>query len=125
MILQRDDQVKIRGWHPLFTEDVTLSETLKTAGYTTALISDVYHQFKPDKNFHRGFDSWRWIRGHESDRLETGPVKAINLADYAHPAYPKPKLNVLQYLLNRRTWKSTEDFLCRACVQRSLAVAGE
>ena len=61
LILQRDDQVKIRGWHPLFTEDVTMSDTLKSAGYTTALISDIYHQFKPDKNFHRGFDSWRWI----------------------------------------------------------------
>jgi arylsulfatase A-like enzyme len=111
LILQRDDQVKIRGWHPLFTEDVTLSETLKSSGYTTALISDLYHQFKPDKNFHRGFDSWRWIRGHESDRLETGPVKAINLADYTHPAYPNAKGNVLQYLLNRRSWKNTEDFL--------------
>ena len=74
LILQRDDQVRIRGWHPLFSEDVTMSETLKGAGYTTALISDVYHQFKPDKNFHRGFDSWRWIRGHETDRLETGPI---------------------------------------------------
>src|SRR5881296_2725502 len=40
LILQRDDQVKIRGWHPLFTEDVTISETLKAAGFTTALISD-------------------------------------------------------------------------------------
>ena len=111
LILQRDDQVKIRGWHPLFTEDVTMSDTLKSAGFTTALISDVYHQFKPDKNFHRGFDSWRWIRGHEGDRLETGPVKSINLADYLHPAYPNAKGNVLQYLLNRRSWKSTEDYL--------------
>jgi arylsulfatase A-like enzyme len=111
LILQRDDQVKIRGWHPLFTEDVTMSDTLKSAGFTTALISDIYHQFKPDKNFHRGFDCWRWIRGHEGDRLETGPVKSINLADYMHPAYPNAKGNVLQYLLNRRSWKSTEDYL--------------
>jgi hypothetical protein len=51
LILQRDYHVKIRGWHPLFAEDVTLSETLKGAGYTTAVISDIYHQFKPDKNF--------------------------------------------------------------------------
>ena len=111
LIKQRDDQVKIRGWHPLFAEDVTMSETLKDAGFTTALISDVYHQFKPDKNFHRGFDSWRWLRGHESDRLETGPKKAINLADYSHPAYPGARAGVLQYLLNRRSWKSTEDYL--------------
>src|SRR5258708_38752648 len=51
MYLQRDDQVKIRGWHPLYTEDVTISETLKGAGFTTALLSDLYHQFKPHKTF--------------------------------------------------------------------------
>lgn len=111
LILQRDDQVKIRGWHPLFTEDVTMSETLKAAGYTTAFVSDVYHQFKPDKNFHRGFDSWRWIRGHEADRLETGPKKAIPIADYVHPASPNAKAGVMQYLLNRHSWKTTEDYL--------------
>ena len=33
LYLQRDDQVRIRGWHPLYTEDVTMSETLKAAGY--------------------------------------------------------------------------------------------
>src|SRR6266404_7629377 len=108
LILQRDDQVKIRGWHPLFAEDVTMSETLKAAGFTTALISDVYHQFKPDKNFHRGFDSWRWLRGHESDRLETGPKKAINLNDYSHPAYPGAKAGVLQYFFFFNDTETTE-----------------
>src|SRR5438132_1022812 len=88
-ILQPDDQVKIRGWHQLYAEDVTISETLQAAGYTTAIMSDVYHQFKPDKNFHRGFDSWRWIRGQESDRLESGPRSAIDLARYLHASQPK------------------------------------
>jgi hypothetical protein len=59
---------------------------LQAAGYTTAIVSDIYHQFKPDKNFHRGFGSWRWICGQESDRLETGPREAIRLADYMHPS---------------------------------------
>src|SRR3984893_4194741 len=48
-ILQRDDQVKIRVWHQLYTEDVTISETLQAAGYTTGIVSDIYHQFKPAK----------------------------------------------------------------------------
>src|SRR5438132_495307 len=43
-ILQRDDQVQIRGWHPLYSEDVTISEILQAAGYTTAIVSDLYHQ---------------------------------------------------------------------------------
>jgi arylsulfatase A-like enzyme len=116
LILQRDDQVRIRGWHQLYAEDITLSESLRATGYTTALVSDVYHQFKPDKNFHRGFDSWRWIRGQESDRLETGPRKSINLASYLHPSQvgqrPRnPKGGVIQYLLNRREWKTVEDWL--------------
>jgi arylsulfatase A-like enzyme len=119
MVLQRDDQVKIRGWHQLYSEDATISETLQQAGYTTGIISDIYHQFKPDKNFHRGFDSWRWIRGQESDRLETGPRDAIRLEDYQHRsqrrqsgAAARTRIDgVLQYLLNRREWKTEDDWL--------------
>ena len=116
MVRQPDDQVKIRGWHQLFTEDVTLSETLKAAGYTTAIISDIYHQFKPDKNFHRGFDSWRWIRGQESDRLESGPREAIRIKDYLHPSQWKGvgsqrMSGPMQYLLNRREWRNEDDWL--------------
>ncbi|MEK7752959.1 MAG: sulfatase-like hydrolase/transferase, partial [Acidobacteriota bacterium] len=86
LILQRDDGPVIRGWHQLYAEDVTLAEALRGAGYRCGLVTDVYHQFKPDKNFHRGFDSWRYIRGQEGDRLESGPRKAVNLADYVHPS---------------------------------------
>jgi len=116
MVLQRDDQVKIRGWHQLFTEDVTISETLKAAGYTTGFVTDLYHQFKPDKNFHRGFDSWRYIRGQEQDRLESGPRSAIRIEDYTHPSQRKAMgsqkmFGPFQYLLNRREWKSDDDWL--------------
>jgi len=113
-IEQPDDTVKIRGWHQLYAEDVTISEALRPAGYYTGFVSDVYHQFKPGKNFHRGFDSWRYIRGQEGDRLEPGPRKAINLADYLHPsqaAVLKSGGGPLQYLLNRRHWKTEEDWL--------------
>jgi ABC-type glutathione transport system ATPase component len=57
-----------RGWHELYNEDVTLAETLQDAGYTTALFSDVYHQWKPGKNFQRGFDTWQVLRGQEAER---------------------------------------------------------
>ena len=113
LVLQRDDNVRIRGWHPLFAEDVTLSEVLAAAGYTTSLVSDVYHQFKPDKNFHRGFDAWRWIRGQEGDRLETGPRRAVRLSNYLHPSQTAQRglrAGVLQYLLNRRDWRSEDDW---------------
>lgn len=52
---QREDGLLWRGWNPLFVEDVTLAETLRGAGFTTGLVTDCYHQFKPGKNFQRGF----------------------------------------------------------------------
>ena len=39
----------------------------------TALISDLYHEFKPSKNFWRGFDQWTFIRGQEADPSRSGP----------------------------------------------------
>jgi arylsulfatase A-like enzyme len=113
LIEQPDDQVKIRGWHQMYAEDVTLSETLRTAGYKTAIVSDLFHQFKPGKNFHRGFDSWRWIRGQEADKYETGPFSAINLANYAHKSQTNrlsPHGPNMQYLLNRRNFKTEDDY---------------
>ncbi len=56
-----------RGWEPLGSEDITMAEHLRGMGFRTALMSDTYHMFKPNYNFHRGFDEWRWIRGQESD----------------------------------------------------------
>ncbi len=124
LVRQRDDPVRIRGWHPLYEEDITLSETLRAAGYMTAWISDVYHQFKPGKNFHRGFDCWRYVRGQEADRWASGPRKQIDLSRYMHPsqltgtswevsamALPSAAPGVLQYLTNRSGWKSEEDWL--------------
>lgn len=61
------------GWGPIHEEQDTLAELLGEAGYRTAFITDVYHQFKPSKNFHRGFDEWQWIRGQEWDRYVSGP----------------------------------------------------
>jgi len=124
LVLQHDDPVRIRGWHQLYTEDVTLAETLRAAEYTTGLVTDVYHQFKPGKNFNRGFYSWRYIRGQEGDRLESGPRKAIDLTRYLHRsqlkrirwdvsamALPSVRPGVLQYLMNRREWKTEDDWL--------------
>ncbi len=113
LIHQPDDGVRIRGWHQLFAEDITMAERLTAAGYTTAIVSDVYHQFKPGKNFHRGFDSWTWIRGQESDRVESGPRKGIDLSRFLHASQTPPvnwKGGVPQYLRNRRSWKTEEDW---------------
>jgi len=59
------------GWGPIPEEQTTLAEILRGRGYSTALFTDAYHQFKPGKNFHRGFLEWHWIRGQECDPLRT------------------------------------------------------
>jgi arylsulfatase A-like enzyme len=69
------------GWGPIPEEQHTLSETLGAAGFRTALISDLYHQFKPSKNFWRGFDQWTFIRGQETDPSRSGPAPTAEELD--------------------------------------------
>ncbi len=53
------------GWISIPEEQPTLAEILKGEGYGTFLVTDTYHQFP--KNFDRGFDAFRKIRGQERD----------------------------------------------------------
>lgn len=66
--IRTDDEVLIPGWDPIPPYQKHLSEYLRSFGYTTAFITSTYHQFKPNMNFHLGFDQWNWIRGHETDK---------------------------------------------------------
>ncbi|MGH2821156.1 MAG: sulfatase-like hydrolase/transferase, partial [Actinomycetota bacterium] len=70
----RGDFVPAPGWGPIPEDQDTLAEMLGNAGYRTALISDLYHQFKPSKNYWRGFDQWSFIRGQETDPAVSGPL---------------------------------------------------
>jgi arylsulfatase A-like enzyme len=62
------------GWGPIPEEQHTLAEILSAQGFRSGLISDLYHQFKPSKNFWRGFDQWTFVRGQETDSARSGPV---------------------------------------------------
>ena len=108
---QPDDIVQCPGWHPLFAEDVTLSEALREQGYTNAFVTDVYHMMKPGKNFHRGFHCWRWIRGQEADPYTTGPKCGVDLDHWLMPAMAEAAWErwVSQYLMSARDWKTEED----------------
>ena len=59
------------GWRPLPQEDVTVAEHLSEHGYVTGLVADTYHIMKPSMNFHRGFESFHWVRGQEFDKWRT------------------------------------------------------
>ncbi len=81
----RGDFVGAPGWGPIPEDIPTLSEMLGEAGYRTALISDVYHMFKPSKNFTRGFDQWMFLRGQEKDPARSGPAIPQEQIDYWLP----------------------------------------
>jgi arylsulfatase A-like enzyme len=111
IVKQKSDMVAaLPGWHPLFYEDVTMAEWLSEHGYTTGLISDVYHQFKPGKNYHRGFHSWQWIRGQEADPTVPTPKPDVDVSHYCPPKAADPLRRLTaQYLNNRCWWKGEAD----------------
>jgi arylsulfatase A-like enzyme len=63
--------IPFRGWQPLIRKDTTLAEHLARKNYRTALFCDCPHFFKPNCNYHRGFDEFHWIRGQEADKFAT------------------------------------------------------
>jgi arylsulfatase A-like enzyme len=79
----KGDFVGAPGWGPIKENQDTLAELLRDrGGYRTALISDVYHQFKPSKNFTRGFDQWQFLRGQELDPYRSGPEPTSEQIDH-------------------------------------------
>ncbi len=72
------------------SRDVTLSEVLWEAGYSTALIADLPHLQRPGRNFHRGYKYYEWIRGQETDYYALAPRKVPDLATFFRKAISKP-----------------------------------
>ncbi len=100
-----------RSWEPLHPSDITLAEILKSNGYVTGLIADNYHLFKPGMNFHKGFNSFSWIRGQEYDAFRTAPPKKRNVDDYVNKNYREATSNNL-FLGTKTPWiKLIEQYL--------------
>jgi arylsulfatase A-like enzyme len=105
-------------WQPLIANDITFAEVLSKHGVTTGFITDTYHYFMPDYNFHRWFDSWQWIRGQENDKYRSGlkdkfdPKKNMP----AHLWNEKYDEILRQYLINTQDNDSEENYICmRSC----------
>ncbi len=81
----KGDFVGAPGWGPIPEDQPTLAELLRKAGYRTGLVSDVYHMFKPSKNFWRGFDEWKFLRGQETDTYRSGPRLSQEEVDHWLP----------------------------------------
>lgn len=117
-IKYKGDFTAAPGWGPIPEDQPTLSELLQDAGYRTALVSDVYHQFKPSKNFWRGFDQWTFLRGQEVDHYRSGPHLTKEQINYWLPkkqqsagkSGPNPADFIHQCMMNYHDRVKEEDF---------------
>ncbi len=109
-------------WKPLEKDEITLAEILGRAGFTTGFIVDTFHHFKPDMNLHRGFSSWEWIRGQESDPFVSGPRGSVHPENHAPPHLLNDyfRERIIQYVLNTKDRKGEKDYFCaQSCAAAS------
>jgi len=109
----KGDFVGAPGWGPIPEEQATLSEMLSEAGYRTALVADVYHMFKPSKNYTRGFNQWMFLRGQEIDPSRSGPVPTQEEIEHWLPEelrMPRKIDFIKKCLLNMRDRVREEDY---------------
>ncbi len=103
------------GWHKIPPHQDTLAEILLRRGYRTGLIADTYHMFKPTMNYTRGFASYEFIRGQESDNWKSGSLDAVRdqLARHVrNPAKRRHFGTLIQYLWNMQGRETEDDYLC-------------
>jgi arylsulfatase A-like enzyme len=114
-----------RGWQPFAPSDYLLAEVLWDKGYTSALITDVYHMHKPVYNCGRGFDTVRWIRGQEYDPWKLGPDDTdVDLSpvhrlrgDESDPLW---RARFGQYLRNVSWYQGENDYSIARVVQAAI-----
>ena len=109
----KGDIVPAAGWGPIPEDQPTLAELLREAGYRTGLVADVYHMFKPSKNYWRGFDEWRFLRGQEGDPYRSGPRLSQQEVDYWLPRELQNDRSVSmiqQFVMNMHDRQREEDY---------------
>src|SRR5919199_339784 len=112
-----------RGWHKIPPEHTTLSELLLDNGYKTCLIGDVYHIFKPTQNFTRGFFNYEFVRGQETDNWRGGTIDLIREEAQRcirGPLDPARHASLVQYLLNKRHFRTEAELTGAAVIQRGI-----
>ena len=118
----KGDFVGAPGWGPIPEEQPTLAEMLREADYRTGLISDVYHMFKPSKNFWRGFDQWKFLRGQEKDFARSGPRLTQEQLDYWLPREMQNERTIdfiNQCIMNIHDRTKEEDFFAAQVLRES------
>ena len=110
-----------RSWQPLSGHDLTIAEILGREGYVSSLISDCYHYRAPGMNYHRGFTSYRWIRGQEYDPYESAPPRR-SVEGFVNEHYPEIwRRRVEQYLANTDDYTREEDWFPARVVEQAIS----
>jgi arylsulfatase A-like enzyme len=110
----KGDFVGAPGWGPIPEDQDTIAELLRDNGYRTGLVADVYHMFKPSKNYWRGFNQWMFLRGQETDPYRSGPALTQEQIDYWLPKeLQNPgRINFIkQCIMNMHDRVKEEDYL--------------
>jgi arylsulfatase A-like enzyme len=109
-----------RPWQPLAQEDISVAEILRAEGYICGLVSDCYHYRAPGMNFHRGFHTYRWIRGQEYDPWTSHPPRR-NVDDYVNANYDATwRGRVAQFLANTDDFDQEEDWFPAQVVDQAV-----
>ncbi len=95
------------GWLPIPQEQTTLAQMLDEIGYETLLITDTYHQFKPEMNFHKGFETFYFVRGQETDRYK--PYWAVS-EETMRRYLPVEVVRTRHHLANTADRQTEEDY---------------
>lgn len=111
------------GWGPIPEDMSTISEILEVNGYSTALISDVFPQFKPSKNFHRGFHVYICVRGFADDEYRSGPIPRKDEINFWLPKEIRSEINIefmKNLLINLKGMESEEDYTVAKVMRESV-----
>lgn len=117
-------QFPFRGWQQFEHSDYLLAEVLWDKGYTSALITDTYHMHKPIYNCGRGFDTTVFVRGQEYDPWIVDQDIPVDLSRWHKLRGDKSddlwKPRFEQYLRNRSTFKSEENWFTPRVVKEAI-----
>ncbi|CAN5759328.1 sulfatase [soil metagenome] len=108
-----DYDVNLYGWRPILQEQPTLAETLRDDGYSTMLLTDTLHMFRPSYNFHRGFNVFEFIRGQERDLYQPQsqrPDGALEKCLIGGESAQRTEDILKQYLANTAGRQGEEDW---------------
>ncbi len=114
-----------RGWQYLEPGDPLVAEWLWDKGYTSALVTDVYHMHKPGMNCGRGFDTTVFIRGQEYDPYLVDESIEIHPEKHFKPSLQNEQSAMWgdrfkQYLRNTSLRESEEDYFCPQVVNGAI-----